>query len=99
MGKHILQGRRQRADNTSGVAGVQLESAGGRYKTDRWMARIGVRGTTVQIGRFHDKNDAIKARIAGEAILAEHGHLPLEDVKEKLLRIKPHGKSGRPVLR
>lgn len=49
------------SDNTSGCKGVTYDSA-----RNRWVARITHRGETFRIGRFTNKEDAIKTRVEKE---------------------------------
>jgi hypothetical protein len=49
--------KRQYSSNTSGKAGVSF-----RKDADKWVARISVKGTRINLGFFEDKASAIKAR-------------------------------------
>ena len=46
-----------RIDNTSGVTGVNWNK-----RTNKWVARIHVKGKSVHLGYFHCFDDAVKAR-------------------------------------
>lgn len=51
-----------RTDNTSGYIGVSFDA-----KNNKWSASIGIDNKTKKLGRFNNKNDAIKARLNAEA--------------------------------
>lgn len=51
-----------RSDNTSGITGVGWDKRSGR-----WVARISINHTYSHIGYYHNKEDAIKARLEAEA--------------------------------
>lgn len=59
--------RRKYARNTSGTAGVHWSTA-----KRRWQAAIRVNGRLNDLGRFHNKEDAIAAREAGELLYGFH---------------------------
>ena len=50
--------------NTSGVAGVSFDK-----QRERWVASITYNGKRLFIGRFHNKEDAVAARISAETCL------------------------------
>lgn len=50
-----------RSDNNSGVIGV-----GWVKETSNWRARIQYEGSAIYLGRFDNKEDAIRARLLGE---------------------------------
>jgi hypothetical protein len=50
-----------RIDNTSGVSGVHWDKM-----RNKWVSRIGVNGKTKLLGRFDNKDDAIKTRLEAE---------------------------------
>ena len=56
-----IQARTMLKNNTSGVRGVYLNQ-----RTQRWVARIGFRGKTYNLGSFENLEDAKKARKSGE---------------------------------
>ena len=53
--------RKLMKNNTSGVTGVSLDK-----KTNKWMARIQVENKRIIIGKYIDKDDAIRARLRAE---------------------------------
>ncbi|MCD7918665.1 MAG: hypothetical protein LUG45_01020 [Clostridiales bacterium] len=53
--------RKPNSNNTSGVKGVYWSN-----REQRWIAKIGVRGKSITIGRFASLEDAAKARRAAE---------------------------------
>ena len=53
--------RRKSKRNKSGVTGVSWQTT-----TQKWVASIGYKGRTVQLGRFTKKQDAIDARKEAE---------------------------------
>ena len=55
------QNRTLRSDNTSGVTGVHYDTQNGT-----WVADICVMKNRFVLGRFHNKEDAIKARKEAE---------------------------------
>lgn len=48
-------------NNTTGIIGVHFDTRRGK-----WIATIGISGKTVYLGRFENKDDAIKARLIAE---------------------------------
>ena len=58
----IRPGLKPLKNNTSGVRGVYWEAS-----SQRWVAAIGLRGKIKKLGRFTDKEDAIRARKEAEA--------------------------------
>ena len=56
-----MYNRGRRSDNTSGVTGVYFDK-----QTNKWMASITSNGKHKYLGRFDDKDDAIKARLLAE---------------------------------
>lgn len=57
--------RALQSNNTSGCVGVL-------WTKDRWEARIKLNGRTTCLGRFHNFEDAVKARRQGEQDLGFH---------------------------
>ena len=57
----IRPGLKLLSNNKSGVRGVYFEN-----DSQKWVAMIGLKGKTIKLGRFKDKEDAIKARKEGE---------------------------------
>ena len=57
----IRPGLKLLKNNTSGVRGVFWESS-----SQRWVATISLRGKTKKLGRFANKEDAIRARKEAE---------------------------------
>lgn len=55
------ENRRASKRNKSGVTGVSWQTA-----TEKWVASIGYKGKSIQLGRFSDKQDAIDARKEAE---------------------------------
>lgn len=55
------QNKRLFAKNTSGCTGVRWLS-----HSKRWRAYIGVKGTSIKLGTYKKKEDAIRARLLGE---------------------------------
>lgn len=55
------QNKRLFAKNTSGCTGVRWLS-----HSKRWRAYIGSKGTSIKLGTYKEKEDAIKARLLGE---------------------------------
>ena len=51
-----------RINNTSGVTGVNWDK-----QSQKWIARIQCYGNRITLGHFENKEDAIKARLEGEA--------------------------------
>ena len=56
--KKIKISRGNPKNNTSGIKGVDFNKA-----NNVWRARIRINGITITIGIFHDKKDAVKARL------------------------------------
>lgn len=56
-----MYNRGRRSDNTSGVTGVCFDK-----QTNKWMVSITSNGKRKYLGRFDDKDDAIKARLLAE---------------------------------
>ena len=48
-------------NNTSGIIGVRFDK-----RRNKWIATIGINRKTVYLGRFINKDDAIKARLSAE---------------------------------
>jgi len=57
----IRPGRKANSNSKSGYKGVCWSDREGRY-----IAKIGVKGKTITIGRFRLLGDAVKARVATE---------------------------------
>lgn len=55
------QNRKRNSNNTSGIIGV-----GWRKDLQQWVARIKVKGRSIYLGSFIDKDDAIVARLKAE---------------------------------
>lgn len=56
-------------NNKSGFPGVEFHKRDGA-----WIAKIGVDGKQIQLGSFASKEEAIAARIAGQAVLDYHAN-------------------------
>jgi hypothetical protein len=52
------QNAKRRVDNTSGVKGVFFHG-----QSQKWTAQITANGKRITVGRFYEKDDAIKARV------------------------------------
>lgn len=61
------QNTKKSSNNTSGVTGVSFDRVDGK-----WLAAIGVNGKRKTLGRFKDKEDAIKARKDAEKLYGYH---------------------------
>lgn len=58
---------RRRADNRSGRTGVYWSA-----QAQKWTAEIKINGRKIGLGQFHNLNDAIRAREAGESRFGFH---------------------------
>ena len=61
------QNTKKSSNNTSGVTGVSFDRVDGK-----WLAAIGIGGKRKTLGRFKDKEDAIKARQDAEKLYGFH---------------------------
>ena len=53
--------KKEQTNNTSGRVGVTWDK-----QTNKWRAQIQVNGKSIKLGRFKNKEDAIKARLQAE---------------------------------